>query len=340
VVSVRQLRPSASALPSAKRVHIVSAPRVSVRALGRCHRRTRLASHRAEGRQWTTDGQPHASLLHNAAFCKVPGRSLASSLCGRAPLRALRVLQNRRYAKCLPWAARPGHKSGAPSPLPFCVRGAPRGVRASQFSQALRAWFLVSGLRPVLWCWPPPAPLLVRFAHIARALPVRPPRGLPQGAGVLPVPGVGGSLPGRRALRARRPGTPQMQSHGAPNSPQIIRKHPQGIRDSLRHQKKKSADFLSNEAKTNEHGPFRTSSISCPQRCARFFGTSEMGQFIRKTSAFGLRHMPALRVGILMRSWSSSAALLIKDWGEAAPRQRAPKSQSAISKAVTGFQSS
>jgi hypothetical protein len=68
VVSVRQLRPSASALPSAKRVHIVSAPRVSVRALERCHRRTRLASPRADGRQWTTDGQPHASLLHNAAF--------------------------------------------------------------------------------------------------------------------------------------------------------------------------------------------------------------------------------------------------------------------------------
>jgi hypothetical protein len=65
VVSVRQLRPSASALPSAKRVHMVSAARVSVRALGRCHRRTRLASHRADGRQWTTDGQPR---LHNAAF--------------------------------------------------------------------------------------------------------------------------------------------------------------------------------------------------------------------------------------------------------------------------------
>ena len=68
VVSVRQLRPSASALPSAKRVHLVSAARGLARALERCHRRTRLASHRAEGRQWTTDGQPHASLLHNAAF--------------------------------------------------------------------------------------------------------------------------------------------------------------------------------------------------------------------------------------------------------------------------------
>jgi hypothetical protein len=62
-----------------------------VRALVRCHGRARLASHRAERRQWTTDGQPHASLLHNAAFCKVPGHSLASSLGGRAPLRALRV---------------------------------------------------------------------------------------------------------------------------------------------------------------------------------------------------------------------------------------------------------
>ena len=68
VVSERQLRPAASALPSAKRVYTISAPRVSIRALERCHRRTRLASPRADGRQWTTDGQPHASLLHNAAF--------------------------------------------------------------------------------------------------------------------------------------------------------------------------------------------------------------------------------------------------------------------------------
>jgi hypothetical protein len=33
----------------------------------------------------------------------------------------------------------------------------------------------------------------------------------------------------------------------------------------------------------------------------------------------GLRHMPALRVGILMRSWSSGVSLLIKEWFSADP---------------------
>jgi hypothetical protein len=47
--------------------------------------------------------------------------------------------------------------------------------------------------------------------------------------------------------------------------------------------------------------------------------------------------MPALRVGILMRSWSSIASLLIKEWFEATPRPRAPNRQPAISKEVTGF---
>jgi hypothetical protein len=48
-----------------------------------------------------------------------------------------------------------------------------------------------------------------------------------------------------------------------------------------------------------------------------------------RRTTFGLRHMPALRVGILMHSWSSSAALLIKDWFEATPKPRAPNGQSA-----------
>jgi hypothetical protein len=33
----------------------------------------------------------------------------------------------------------------------------------------------------------------------------------------------------------------------------------------------------------------------------------------------GLRHMPALRVGILMRSWLSGVSLLIKEWVSADP---------------------
>jgi hypothetical protein len=36
----------------------------------------------------------------------------------------------------------------------------------------------------------------------------------------------------------------------------------------------------------------------------------------------GLRHMPALRVGILMRSWSSGVSLLIKEWFSANPLPR------------------
>jgi hypothetical protein len=124
------------------------------------------------------------------------------------------------------------------------------------------------------------------------------------------VAGVGGPLPGRRALRARRPGAPCIRARARANDPKNIRKASEG---KLRNQKKDSADFLSIDALANEHGAFKGSAISCPQRCTHFFGTSEIGQIIRTPSAIGLRHMPALRVGILMRSWSSSAALLIRD---------------------------
>jgi hypothetical protein len=61
-----------------------------------------------------------------------------------------------------------------------------------------------------------------------------------------------------------------------------------------------------------------------------------MGKTCLRTT-FGLRHMPALREGILMRSWSSGAALLIKEWFEATPRPGAPNRQPAISEEVTGF---
>jgi hypothetical protein len=123
-------------------------------------------------------------------------------------------------------------------------------------------------------------------------------------------PGVGGPLPGRLALRARRPGAPCIRARAHANDPKNIRRSSDG---KLRNQKKDSADFLSIDVLANEHGAFKGSAISCPQRCTHFSGTSEIGQIIRKPSAIGLRHMPALREGILMRSWSSSAALLIKD---------------------------
>ncbi len=85
-----QARTSSAALLAAKRVHMISASRVLIRALERCHRRPRLATHRVD-RRGPSQRMSHASLLHNAAFCEVTGRSLASSLCGRPPLRALRV---------------------------------------------------------------------------------------------------------------------------------------------------------------------------------------------------------------------------------------------------------
>ena len=53
----------------------------------------------------------------------------------------------------------------------------------SGISQALRAVCLVSGLRPIILCVPPPARGPRRCAAWLRAeLPVRPPRGLPQSA--------------------------------------------------------------------------------------------------------------------------------------------------------------
>jgi hypothetical protein len=93
------------------------------------------------------------------------------------------------------------------------------------------------------------------------------------------------------------------------NDPENIRKSSED--DSQTHGNN-HADFLSIDVQVNETEAFGTSSISCPQRCSRFYGTSQMIRIIRERSAFGLRHMPALRVGILMRSWSSSAALLLR----------------------------
>ncbi len=164
---------------------------------------------------------------------------------------------------------------------------------------------------PESWLLAPARPVARSLrSHRPRPGPSAPRGGALQGAGVLPVAGVGGPLPGRRALRARRPGAPGVRAGAHANDPENIRKTSEA---RLQNQKKIPADFLSISAKTNEHGALRTSSISCPQRCAHFCGTSQMNQIIRKPSVIGLRHMPALRVGILMHSWSSSAALLIRD---------------------------
>ena len=93
---------------------------------------------------------------------------------------------NRRYAK---W---PSLESVAqPSALPGRIRALRAAVCAPLWlswhlglGQALRAVCLVSGLRPVMWCMPPPTLVLRRCAASAlrAGLPVRPPWGLPQPA--------------------------------------------------------------------------------------------------------------------------------------------------------------
>ena len=93
---------------------------------------------------------------------------------------------NRRYAK---W---PSLESVAqPSALPGRWHALCAAVCAPLWllwhrgiGQALRAVWLVSGLRPVMWCVPPPTLVLRRCAASAlrAGLPVRPPWGLPQPA--------------------------------------------------------------------------------------------------------------------------------------------------------------
>ena len=93
---------------------------------------------------------------------------------------------NRRYAK---W---PSLESVAqPSALPGRWHALRAAVCAPLWlswrcgiSQALRAVWSVSGLRPVMWCVPPPTLVLRRCAASAlrAGLPVRPPWGLPQPA--------------------------------------------------------------------------------------------------------------------------------------------------------------
>lgn len=207
-------------------------------------------------------------------------------------------------------------KPWGPSPTPFFV-AQPRRVVCVRRSLVRRFAQCFSQRAS------PESVVLAPARPVARSLrslrprpgPSAPRGGSLQGAGVLLVAGVSGPLPGRRALRARRPGTPETQSLAASNDPQMIRKN---IRKSsvasLPTHQNIHAEFLSIAGNLNSHAASKTSSISCPQRCARFCGTSQMIRIIRKRSAFGLRHMPALRVGILMRQWPSSAPLLIKEW--------------------------
>ena len=93
---------------------------------------------------------------------------------------------NRRYAK---WPSLESVEQ--PSALPGRWHALRAAVCAPLWlswhrgiGQALRALWSVSGLRPVMWCVPPPTLVLRRCAASAlrAGLPVRPPWGLPQPA--------------------------------------------------------------------------------------------------------------------------------------------------------------
>lgn len=115
--------------------------------------------------------------------CQPVSRKL---LLWQPPLRALSGEGNRLYAKLpsLGTVAQPSALPGRWHALRAAVC-APlwlswhRGI-----GQALRAVWLVSGLRPVVGCVPPPTLVLRRCAASAlrAGLPVRPPWGLPQPA--------------------------------------------------------------------------------------------------------------------------------------------------------------
>ena len=134
--------------------------------------------------------RPPASLLHNAAL-PLSSPPVAALKLRLVPVTASRPSGegNRRYAK---W---PSLESVAqPSALPGRWHALRAAVCAPLWlswhrgiGQALRAVCLVSGLRPVMWCVPPPTLVLRRCAASAlrAGLPVRPPWGLPQPARLL-----------------------------------------------------------------------------------------------------------------------------------------------------------
>lgn len=118
--------------------------------------------------------------------CQPVSRKL---LLWQPPLRALSVEGNRLYAK-LPSLG----TVAQPSALPGRLHALRAAVCAPFWlswhhgiGQALRAVWLVSGPRPVMWCVPPPTLVLRRCAASAlrAGLPVRPPWGLPQPAHLL-----------------------------------------------------------------------------------------------------------------------------------------------------------
>ena len=131
--------------------------------------------------------RPPASLLHNAALPSVPASRGAKAPLGAgqrcAPYRvkATGVMQSGLHLESV---AQPSTLPGRWHALRAAVCAALWLSWHLGIGQALRAVCLVSGLRPVMWCVPPPTLVLRRCAASAlrAGLPVRPPWGLPQPA--------------------------------------------------------------------------------------------------------------------------------------------------------------
>ena len=125
--------------------------------------------------------RPHAALLHKAAFCKV-----LASRCAKAPLGVAHRCAPSRVSKTglmqsgLRWRAGASavgapRSHSRPTPRRLCALGVV--VAPGHWSGAAR-FVLVSGLRPVMWCVPPPTH---RGLAAARHWPAR--------AGCPPPPG-------------------------------------------------------------------------------------------------------------------------------------------------------
>lgn len=133
---------------------------------------------------------PHAALLHKAAFCEVAASRSQAPLVSPT---AARPGGSTKQALCKVSLAGAG-ASAASAPPGRCASCAPPPValvvcwrRGS--SQALRAGYLVSGLRPCILCVPrpPPGPRPLRGHWPCAVWPVR-----PQGAPSRAAGGIGG----------------------------------------------------------------------------------------------------------------------------------------------------
>ena len=151
-----------------------------------CNRSIRQRRRRAANHGAALPLRPHASLLHKAPFPKVRGSRYA-----KAPLDAPHRCAPFGYRKqALCKVAYAGQRARQPPSLPgrgytpyAPSPGCPCVVLCPGFQSGASRIVLVSGLRPIRLCVPPPTLGPRRCAAwLGAVLPVRPPRGLPQSA--------------------------------------------------------------------------------------------------------------------------------------------------------------